>query len=150
MIKVYYCFKPFEDTSQVCYHTVDLLIFFYTHRKDRNLLFMTETYHIPFIGHYILIRSYCFHFGSSVSSPVLLLPIQFLCLIGIVWMNPFVGRVKKQRTGNNMVRCRTVTTENYIFNSRQPGQCLYIRVMWLQCHRIREKEQIINLSFHNT
>ena len=23
-----------------------------------------------------------------------------------------------------MVRCRTVTTENYIFNSRQPGQCL--------------------------
>ena len=48
MIKVYYCFKPFEDTSQVCYHTVDLLIFFYTHRKDRNLLFMTETYHIPF------------------------------------------------------------------------------------------------------
>lgn len=119
MIKVYYCFKPFEDTSQVCYHTVDLLIFFYTHRKDRNLLFMTETYHIPFIGHYILIRSYCFHFGSSVSSPVLLLPIQFLCfkalcIIGIVWMNPFVGRVKKQRTGNNMVRCRTVTTENYI------------------------------------
>ena len=49
-----------------------------------------------------------------------------------------------------MVRCRTVTTENYIFNSRQPGQCLYIRVMWLQCHRIREKAQIINLSFHNT
>ena len=85
MIKVYYCFKPFEDTSQVCYHTVDLLIFFYTHRKDRNLLFMTETYHIPFIGHYILIRSYCFHFGSSVSSPVLLLPIQFLCFQSVVY-----------------------------------------------------------------
>ena len=78
-------FKPFEDTSQVCYHTVDLLIFFYTHRKDRNLLFMTETYHIPFIGHYILIRSYCFHFGSSVSSPVLLLPIQFLCFQSVVY-----------------------------------------------------------------
>ena len=85
MIKVYYCFKPFEDTSQVCYHTVDLLIFFYTHRKDRNLLFMTETYHIPFIGHYILIRSYCFHFGSSVSSPVLLLLIQFLCFQSVVY-----------------------------------------------------------------
>ena len=57
----------------------------WTTSVDENLLFMTETYHIPFIGHYILIRSYCFHFGSSVSSPVLLLPIQFLCFQSVVY-----------------------------------------------------------------
>ena len=42
MIKVYYCFKPFEDTSQVCYHTVDLLIFFYDGIRIRNQKFLEQ------------------------------------------------------------------------------------------------------------
>ena len=46
--------------------------------------------------------------------------------------------------------CRTtVTAENDILHTGQTSQCLYIRIMRLQRHRISEEEKVINLTVHN-
>ena len=46
--------------------------------------------------------------------------------------------------------CRTtVTTENDILHTGQTSQCLYIRIVRLQRHRVSEEEKVINLTVHN-
>lgn len=44
-----------------------------------------------------------------------------LRIAGIVRMNTFIIGVHKQRAGNDMIRSRTITAENYIFNTCQTG-----------------------------
>ena len=65
-------------------------------------------------------------------------------------MCPFVIRINKERTRNNMIGSGTVAAENYVLYTCQTGQCLYIRVVRLQGHRVSEEEKIIDLSVHNT
>ena len=65
-------------------------------------------------------------------------------------MGTFVIGIHKQRAGNDMIRRRTITTENDVFHTCQTGQCLHIRIVRLKSHRVGKEEKIIDLSIHNT
>ena len=82
------------------------------HIQEGCLKTMKQPCTISMISVYKRPISFFFFFYSPILPPP---------LPRIVRMNTFIIGVHKQRAGNDMIRSRTITAENYIFNTCQTG-----------------------------
>lgn len=77
-------FGPFRSASRIYCRAISLLVFFCAREGSEGLLFVARACRVPFVKRCVLVQSCYFRFNSSISSPILLLPVRFLYFRDII------------------------------------------------------------------